>query len=91
MENEKFPISSTLVIEVEDEELAENLYRIILPEVKTTKSRSTKVSMRREGKSLCFHVEAKTTAGLRAILNSYLRWICSSLEVLALNKKLIKR
>lgn len=88
LNNEKFSISSILVIETENEELTNTLYRILLPEVKTTKSKSTKVSIKRKDKNLYLYVEAKTTAGLRAILNSYLRWINSSLEVLKLNKNL---
>lgn len=87
MKNEKLPISSILIIETENEELINNLYKILLPEVKTTKSKSTRVSLRREANNLYLCIEAKTTAGLRAILNSYLRWINSSLEILELNKK----
>lgn len=75
------------MIESENEELTNSLYKILLPEVKTTKSKSTKVSIKRENKNLYLYIEAKTTAGLRAILNSYLRWINSSLEILELNKK----
>lgn len=84
MKDEKFPISSVFTIETEDEGLTNILYRILLPEVKTTRSKSTRVSLRREGKSLHLCVEAKTMAGLRAILNSYLRWVASSLEILEL-------
>ncbi|MCS7098060.1 MAG: KEOPS complex subunit Pcc1 [Candidatus Methanomethyliaceae archaeon] len=87
MKDEKFPISSTLVIETTSEKIADSLYKVLVPEVRTTKSKSTRISIRREGQNLYLYIRAKTMPGLRAILNSYLRWINSSLEILLMNSK----
>jgi tRNA threonylcarbamoyladenosine modification (KEOPS) complex Pcc1 subunit len=77
-------IKSSLRIELDDPDLAEKLYRAILPEVATTKSKVSKVSISREGGALTIEVEAATIAGVRALLNSYIRWITTSLEVVNL-------
>jgi len=77
-------IKSNLKIELGDPDLAEKLYRAILPEVATTKSKVSKVSIRREGGALTIEIEAVTIAGVRALLNSYIRWITTSLEVVNL-------
>ncbi|MGQ9759340.1 MAG: KEOPS complex subunit Pcc1 [Candidatus Methanomethylicaceae archaeon] len=74
-------LTSTLIIETEDPSMAENLYRILIPEVKTTKTKSSKVSIRREGGRLYLEIEANSIASLRALLNSYLRWIGASMDI----------
>jgi len=80
-------ITSTLVINAGDPVIAENLYKILIPEVKTTKSKHSRVSIRSENGVLYLDIEAKTIAGLRALLNSYLRWIATSLDFLRWKEK----
>jgi len=77
-------IKSTLKIELGDPDLAEKLYRTILPEVETTKSKASKASICQDGGTLYIDIEAATIAGVRALLNSYIRWITTSLEVVNL-------
>jgi tRNA threonylcarbamoyladenosine modification (KEOPS) complex Pcc1 subunit len=77
-------IKSTIKIDLGDPDLTEKLYRAILPEVETTKSKMSKVSLHREGGVLCMETETSTIAGVRALLNSYIRWITTSLEVVNL-------
>jgi tRNA threonylcarbamoyladenosine modification (KEOPS) complex Pcc1 subunit len=77
-------IKSTIKIELGDPALVEDLYRAILPEVATTRSKVSKASLSRDGGTLCIEIEAATIAGVRALLNSYIRWITTSLEVVNL-------
>ena len=77
-------IRSTLVIDFGDPSLAEKFYYILLPEVKTTKPKTAKATIALEGSSLAIKIEASTIASLRALLNSYIRWISTSLEVVNL-------
>ncbi|MBC7113115.1 MAG: hypothetical protein H5T34_03730 [Candidatus Methanomethyliales bacterium] len=83
----EYNINSTLVINTGDPTIAENLYKILLPEVKTTKAKHSKVSIRSENGILYLDMEAKTIAGLRALLNSYLRWIATSIDLLSWKEK----
>ncbi|MCQ5336807.1 MAG: hypothetical protein NO475_01245 [Candidatus Methanomethylicia archaeon] len=85
----EFPIKSKLIINIDDPILADNIYRILIPEVKTTKS--SKISIvKNNDNNVILYIEAKTIPGLRAILNSYLRWINSCLEVFSLKEKYLQ-
>jgi tRNA threonylcarbamoyladenosine modification (KEOPS) complex Pcc1 subunit len=85
----EFPIKSKLIINIDDPILADNIYRILIPEVKTTKS--SKISIvKNNDNNVILYIEAKTIPGLRAILNSYLRWINSCLEVFSLKENISK-
>ncbi|MCC6013046.1 MAG: hypothetical protein LM593_01605 [Candidatus Verstraetearchaeota archaeon] len=75
----ELPIKSKLIINFDDKIIADNIYRILIPEVRTTKS--SKISMIKNNSSIDLYIETKTIPGLRAILNSYLRWINSCLEI----------
>jgi len=77
-------IHSVIKIHLGDPDLAEKLYKVIFPEIATTKSKISKVSIRLEGGTLHMEIEAATVAGVRALLNSYIRWITTSLEVVNL-------
>lgn len=75
------------MIDTKDPVIAENLYRILLPEVRTTKAKSSKIFIRNEGGALYLDIEASTIASLRALLNSYLRWIATSIELFSWEEK----
>ncbi len=77
-------ILSTLKIDLKNPALAEKFYISLLPEVKTTKSKTATVSITRQDAMLTIKIEASTVASLRALLNSYIRWISTSLEVVNL-------
>jgi tRNA threonylcarbamoyladenosine modification (KEOPS) complex Pcc1 subunit len=77
-------IYSDLKIHLNDPDLAKKLYKAILPEVSTTKSKASKVSIHLKDGTLHMEIEAATVAGVRALLNSYIRWITTSLEVVTL-------
>ncbi len=77
-------IHSVLKIHLGNPDIAEKLYKAILPEVSTAKSKVSKVFIYLEGGTLHMEIEAATDAGVRALLNSYIRWIITSLEVVNL-------
>jgi KEOPS complex subunit Pcc1 len=52
------------------------------PEVDKPATMRSKAVLNKEGASLVLKVEAKDTVALRAALNSYLRWINSTANVL---------
>ncbi|MDH5811512.1 MAG: KEOPS complex subunit Pcc1 [Candidatus Methanomethylicaceae archaeon] len=79
-------LTSTLMIDTGDPVTAENLYKILLPEVRTTKTKHSKISIGKKNGILYLDIEAKTIAGLRALLNSYLRWIATSIDLFYLKK-----
>jgi len=74
-------ISSVLLIDLDDEVVARSLHASLIPEVKTTKPRSASISVERHGSSLVFRIDALSIAPMRALLNSYIRWVDTSLEV----------
>lgn len=78
-------IYSVLKIHLGNPDLARKIYKAIFPEVSTTKSKVFKVSIHLKGGALHIEIEAATVAGVRALLNSYIRWITTSLEVVNLD------
>jgi len=77
-------IRSKLMINLGEYALAEKLYRALIPEAETTKSRGAKISIKVEGEALIMEIEAVAIAPLRALLNSYIRWVCISLDIVTL-------
>lgn len=63
-----------------------SLLKAIRPEVIKSGNRS-KVKLDRDGSMLTLFVEAKDTIALRATLNTYLRWISSTIEALDVIEK----
>lgn len=74
-------ISSMLTIDVGDEPLAISLSASLMPEVRTTKPRSASITIEQQGCSLVLKIDASSVAPMRALLNSYIRWIYTSLEI----------
>ena len=62
----------------------------LLPEVKTSELVRTKVSLYKETSNLFLKIEAKDTVALRAILNSYLRWVSAIYDCLITISKIPK-
>jgi len=60
---------------------AEIIYRSLLPESRRTLPR-TKVCLRCDDDKLIMEIFAEDISALRASLNSYLRWINTSLEIM---------
>ena len=54
------------------------------PETKTAPAARSKVQVRGEGRNLILSFEAKDTSALRAAINSYLRWVHLTKDVVGL-------
>jgi len=54
------------------------------PEAKTAPAARSKVQVRGEGRNLILSFEAKDTSALRAAINSYLRWVHLTKDVVGL-------
>lgn len=75
-----------LVFEFEDPEDVEVILGSIEPEIDGHPSDRTSVSIKKDGNNLRIHIESQDSASFRASLNSYLRWIKLSSEILGLKK-----
>ena len=73
---------SNLVVDVGGSDNAERLYRAMQPEMLSNKSKAAKVALRAEGSCIILTIESSTIAATRALLNSYIRWISISLDIL---------
>lgn len=76
--------SASFRIHFDDEIKAARLYAALLPEVRDTKPGVAEVLMTLEGASLQLKIESCSLAAVRALLNSYIRWLSTSLEVMSL-------
>ena len=61
---------------------AEAVYRALKPETRHSIGPRSKVTIVLEGKSLQIAVSAKDISALRAAINSYLRWVSGSAELI---------
>ena len=61
------------------------------PETKTPPTRRSKVQMKGEGNSLTLNFRARDTSALRAAVNSYLRWILLTKNVLESVSELVTK
>ncbi|GEM_PF-518519 len=77
-------ITSKTCFEIGDRETAEKLAEALLPEVESARSKASRTAIYVDGTLLCMEIEAISIAALRALLNSYIRWISTSLSVVSL-------
>ncbi len=69
-------------VEFTSKTYAEAVYRALKPETKHSIGPRSKVTIVLEGKSLQIAVSAKDISALRAAINSYLRWVSGSAELI---------
>ncbi len=74
-------------IKISSDEHLISLLKALKPETKKSGNRS-KVKLDRDGSMIILNVEAKDTIALRATLNTYLRWISSTIDTLEVIAKL---
>ena len=77
-------ISSRLTIDMGDSEAASRLYIALLPEIKSNKPKAAAINMEIEGSSVVISIASSTIAATRALLNSYIRWISISLDIVCM-------
>ena len=73
--------NSYIEIEFASSREAEAISIALLPEVKDSKTRRSDMEVEIEGKVLILKISAKDTTALRAITNSYLRWIATLKQI----------
>ncbi|RLE50251.1 MAG: hypothetical protein DRJ33_07580 [Candidatus Methanomethylicota archaeon] len=71
-----------ITLELPSRELAQIVYSSISPELKTQPSPHVRATATLKGKYITFLFEAKSTAGVRALINSYLRWVDMVLKLI---------
>jgi KEOPS complex subunit Pcc1 len=74
-----------LEVELDSQKEAEILYKALKPEIKSSHSSRTTSSVKIKDKKLILEVQARDSTSLRASVNSYLRWINLSRQILDLN------
>jgi tRNA threonylcarbamoyladenosine modification (KEOPS) complex Pcc1 subunit len=77
-------LSSRLTIDVGDSEVASRLCRALLPEIQSNRSRAATISMEINGPCIVILIVSSTIAATRALLNSYIRWISISLDIVCM-------
>lgn len=77
-----------LIIEFENPGDVEVVLGSIKPEISGHPSDRTSVDIKKDGNNLLINIDAKDSTSFRASLNSYLRWIKLSSEILELKKKI---
>ena len=74
-----------LQIENSSTKLAQTIHQALIPEIQTSNLGDAHVKVLRNGKLLFFHFKTKNSATLRALINSYLRWIITIQKSLDIN------
>jgi KEOPS complex subunit Pcc1 len=82
LESAQFQLELTL----DDHQDAEVLYKSIKPEITSAPSSRTHSTLELHGNIIKLRVKAKDSTSLRAAINSYMRWITLSHEVINLEK-----
>ncbi len=75
-------VNATVRLTFESGKKLKSLMDALTPEVKRQVGVRSKVTMVANRHSLVLNVEAEDTVALRAALNTYLRWVNSTLNVL---------
>lgn len=74
-----------LEVELDTKKEAEILYGALKPEIKSSNSSRTTSWVKIKDKTVTLEVQARDSTSLRASVNSYLRWINLSCQLLKLN------
>jgi tRNA threonylcarbamoyladenosine modification (KEOPS) complex Pcc1 subunit len=77
-------MSSRLTINVGESEIARRLCIALLPEIKSNKSKAASIKLNVEGPNVIISITSSTIAATRALLNSYIRWISISIDIVSM-------
>ncbi len=78
----KKPVELLLELDFPDERVAESIYKALEVEIKSSSGRKADLSAELKGKYISIRIASTTSSSMRAITNSYLRWIYSMSETL---------
>ena len=76
--------SASIQIEIRDSSIASAVRAALLPEITSYKSTRTEVSLDLRDEGLLLEVRSDGVSSLRAVLNSYLRWVLCAVETIAI-------
>ncbi len=62
-------------INTSSDKIAKTIHRSLIPEIQTSNLKELRVQVKRIENLLIFHFKSNNTATLRALINSYLRWV----------------
>jgi KEOPS complex subunit Pcc1 len=79
-------VKSEIVIDLDTPLQAETVLNSVLPEIESSPSERSSMKINVQGSSIFLKINSNDAASFRASLNSSLRWILLSLEVLDLQK-----
>lgn len=74
-------------IDAGDAKSAARLCQALLPEVASNKSRAATISVENRGSRIVISITSSTIAAGRALLNSYIRWISISLDIISMKSE----
>ncbi len=78
----KKPVELLLELDFPDERVAESIYKALDVEIKSSSGRKANLFAELKGKYISIRIASTTSSSMRAITNSYLRWIYSMSETL---------
>ncbi len=73
------------------DKIAKTIHQALIPEIQTSNLKDLHVKVQRIGNLLIFHFKSNNTATLRALINSYLRWVITltkSIDVINLKNSI---
>ncbi len=76
------PVELLLELDFPSEEIAESIYKALEVEMKSTKGKKADLESHLKGKYISIRIASQTSSSMRAVANSYLRWIYSINETL---------
>ncbi|MBL7118497.1 hypothetical protein ISS96_00595 [Candidatus Bathyarchaeota archaeon] len=77
-------VSASLRLMLRDLNTAKAVRAAIFPEILSYKSTQTDISLNLEGECLILEIETYSVSSLRALLNSYLRWMLCAEETIGI-------
>lgn len=80
-------VESEILIELDDPKQAELIFTSVFPEIYSSPSQRSSMTMDLQGKNIQINIKATDATSFRASLNSSLKWIILSLDVLNLKDK----
>lgn len=79
-------VESEILIEFDNSKQAELIFTSVLPEISSSPSQRSRMTMDLQGRNIQINIKAADATSFRASLNSSLKWIILSLDVLNLRR-----
>ncbi len=76
------PVELDLKLDFPDERVAQSIYKALEVEIRSSSRRKADLTAELKGRFISIRIAASSSSSMRAISNSYLRWIYSISETL---------